>query len=247
MSVSNSYRIIAERTYIALSIYTAILVLRIVFAIIASALYIPSLVTATRQHLTASSDTVYAQVVVVLSILDSFGQLYSIVRQGQLRIQWLWCMTDVIMLVLWIALFGRFASILLTGNVTAYMSLDVQYGKGTMIAAMWIDLVNVLLHVLGLIFGVMVCWFGRIRSGNDNTVKVDIVERGLVYGVLLKKENEIKATFCGMHTEVALIGTSEANVPLSRLPSYSSIIREEEEGEHMVAAGDGKGVGTSKY
>jgi len=246
MSASNSYRIIARRTYIALSIYTAILVLRIIFSFTTSVLHIPSLVAATKQHLTVSSDSGYAQVVVALSLLDSFGQLYSTVKQGNLRIQWLWCVTDVIMLVLWIALFGRFASILLTGDVTAYMSLGVQYGKRTMNAAMWIDLVNVLLHVLSLMLGVMVCCFTRINSERNDIVKVDIDEQGLVCSVFLEERNETEATFGDMETEMALTGASEANVPLSRLPSYSSIIRDKEV-ERLVKASDGKREGTPKY
>jgi len=214
---------------IAQPIYTALLALRIVFAFVALGLYTPSLVTAARRHSEASSDSVYAEVVIVLSILDITGQVYVILTQRRLRRLWLWCIVDGILLVLWVALFGRFASELLGGAGDGDERLIGDMAKETAIAATWTDLVNALLCVLSFVVGIVICCSGQRKCQERDPAKVDVEQH--MCDALLEGEDErykMKASLLGPDTEEDMVSALKMGAPISRLPSYASVIRAEE-------------------
>ena len=124
--------------------------LQVAFALAVVILYAIDLKTATMQHAQADSSWIFAEVVAGLSIITCGLYSYLTIKHV------LWCIWNGVLFILWATTLGRFASLYLS---IANESLN---GPSTssvprMKAAIWIDLVNMLLWVVDLTATIVCC------------------------------------------------------------------------------------------
>ncbi|KAJ5622735.1 hypothetical protein N7490_011340 [Penicillium lividum] len=121
--------------------------LQFVFAIVVAALYGLDLGHATKTNNTAPAAWIYAELVVTLSAITCTGYFFVPLIHAA------WSTWDGILFVFWLAQTGVF------GNMYISNMIDEQYKQATlsiprMRAAVWIDLINMLLWLMTFILGI---------------------------------------------------------------------------------------------
>jgi len=123
---------------------TVLRVLHITFAVVVVVIYAIDLKTATQHHAIADSSWIFAEVVAGLSMITCGLYCYLSVKHV------LWCIWDLVLFILWLTIFGRFASLNLSAaNATLNEPLTTSVPR--MKTAIWIDLVNTLLWLATLV------------------------------------------------------------------------------------------------
>ena len=113
--------------------------LQFIFAVVVAVLYGLDLHGASKARAHADASWVYAEVVAATSILTCIVHLfYSVTRAA-------WCLIDWVLVVFWSAQLGVFGSMYL-GNKEP-PSPDFKPARSRMAAAVWIDLVSMLLWI----------------------------------------------------------------------------------------------------
>ena len=133
------------------------------FAMIVAALYGIDLAHATNTNNTAPSQWVYAELSVALSAITCVVYFFVPVIHAA------WSIWDGIVFILWLAQTGVFGNIYISGT------LDEHYTRVTlsiyrMRAAVWIDLINMLLWLFTFILGITCCCRARKSTPQDEIV-----------------------------------------------------------------------------
>ncbi|RDL42504.1 uncharacterized protein BP5553_02483 [Venustampulla echinocandica] len=138
---------------------------QIIFALIVAALYGVDLQHATKTHTKANSAWVYAEVVASLSILTCTVHLcVTITRIGS-------CVWDWVVFLLWVSQFGVFAAIYIGGKSgTDKIAIE---SVSRMQAAVWIDMVNMLLWLGTAGGGIVWCCTERRARRRIDRMKLD--------------------------------------------------------------------------
>lgn len=130
-----------------LYIRAAFRTLQFLLAIIVAALYGVDLHNSTRTHTHANSDWVYAEVVAALSILTCAAHCFLTIRHVA------WTVADWVLFFLWVAQVGVFGTIYIGGQENGMVIDGSADATRRMRAAVWFDIVN------------MVLWFSTAMSG----------------------------------------------------------------------------------
>lgn len=141
------------------------------FAMIVAALYGIDLAHATNTNNTAPSQWVYAELSVALSAITCVVYFFVPVIHAA------WSIWDGIVFILWLAQTGVFGNIYISGT------LDEHYTRVTlsiyrMRAAVWIDLINMLLWLFTFILGITCC---RARKSTPQDEIVNAKENLMKY------------------------------------------------------------------
>ncbi|KAL8801157.1 MAG: hypothetical protein Q9182_004662 [Xanthomendoza sp. 2 TL-2023] len=122
--------------------------LQFVFAITVIALYAQDLHGAHKLHRYADASWRYAVALGTIAAISSLALLWPTLS----RMAWSW---DLIMFILFTALFGLFAKI--------YIHFDANgdAGNARMKRAVWIDLINMLLWFITAVYGMILFFFFR--------------------------------------------------------------------------------------
>ena len=143
--------------------------LQFVLAITVAGLYGADLHTAAQNHVAANASWVYAVVVAGMSAVTVMVFAAPIVKS---HVFWFW---DFTLFILWVAVFGRFASIYLHYK-PAVVNGKVDNGPGpsptVMHHAVWVDLVNMLLWFITGTWGVVLFAMSRRRTLHTGRAKV---------------------------------------------------------------------------
>ncbi|KAJ5358472.1 uncharacterized protein N7496_010885 [Penicillium cataractarum] len=133
------------------------------FAIIVAALYGIDLAYATKTNTTAPAEWVYAELAVTLSAITCIVYFFVPFLHAA------WSTWDGILFVFWLAQTGVFGNIYISG------ALDDHYKHATlsiprMRAAVWIDLINMLLWLFTFILGIACCCRTRKPTSQGDDV-----------------------------------------------------------------------------
>lgn len=143
--------------------------LQFVLAITVSGLYGVDLHSATQAHIHANPSWVYAVVVAGTSAITIMIYVAPIVKS---HVFWFW---DLVLFILWVAAFGRFATIYLHWKPTI-VNGKVQNSDGPsptrMHNAVWVDMTNMILWFLTGTYGAVVFFTNRKRSLHTGRAKV---------------------------------------------------------------------------
>jgi hypothetical protein len=172
---------------------TSLRTLQFVFALIACGLYAPDLKASTLNSPTADSSWVYAEVVAGLAIITCIVHCFITVKRV------LWTLWDGVIFVLWLASFGRFASLYL-GAANISLNAKLTRSVPRMQAAIWIELVNVLLWFATLLHAIAFCC--ATRKVIRNIDKVAAAEEGRM------KESVVGTVVTSGNQDVGQQGTS---------------------------------------
>ncbi|KAJ6112094.1 hypothetical protein N7523_008155 [Penicillium sp. IBT 18751x] len=142
-------------------------VLQFIFAIIVAGLYGVDLARATKRNAPAPAQWVYAEMIVVFSAVTC--AVHAIVTVKHV----LWCLWDGVLCVFWLAQVGVFGSIYYASPIDAEYE-DLTQCVPRMKAAVWIDVVNLLLWLLTFVLGV--AWCIRTRKITRRTDKLGRIE-----------------------------------------------------------------------
>lgn len=128
--------------------------LQFVFAMVVAALYGIDLAHATKTNNTAPAEWVYAEFIVTLSAITCIVHFFVPVIHAA------WSTWDGILFVLWLAQTGVFGNIYISGPI------DDDHRKATlsiprMCAAVWLDLISMLLWLTTFILGITCCCRAR--------------------------------------------------------------------------------------
>jgi len=143
--------------------------LQFVLAITVAGIYGADLHAAAQHGASANASWVYAVVVAGMSAITVMVFVAPVVKS---LVFWFW---DLILFVLWVAVFGRFASIYLHYR-PAVVNGKVSTGPGPnptiMHHAVWVDLVNMLLWFITGTWGAVVFAMRRRRTLHTGRAKV---------------------------------------------------------------------------
>ncbi|KAF3387024.1 hypothetical protein F1880_001610 [Penicillium rolfsii] len=133
------------------------------FAIIVAALYGIDLAYATKTNNSAPAEWVYAELAVTLSAITCVVHFFVPVLHAA------WSILDGILFVFWLAQTGVF------GNIYIRRTIDERYERATlsiprMRAAVWVDLINMLLWLFTFILGITCCCRTRKSTTQANEV-----------------------------------------------------------------------------
>ena len=147
--------------------------LQAIFSITTAVLYGLDLTSATDKGVRAGSMWVYAEVASGLSMLACLGRLFFTTTKCR------WSLVDWVIFILWVAQFGVF------GNIYLGLASSDEGGsyvnRGRMLAAVWIDMVNMLLWLASGSLSLMQCCVRRRRQKQQReatNMKVEDMERG---------------------------------------------------------------------
>lgn len=149
--------------------------LQTIFAITAAVLYGLDLTSATDKGVKPGSMWIYAEVVSAFSLLVCLGRLFF--TTTKLR----WSIVDWVIFILWVAQFGVFGTIFLGSSSTDRGGSYSDHGR--MLAAVWIDMANMLLWLASCSMSLMQCCTRRRqRKQQRETVimKLEDMESGRV-------------------------------------------------------------------
>ncbi|CRG84930.1 hypothetical protein PISL3812_02099 [Talaromyces islandicus] len=140
--------------------HTALRTLQFVFAVTVAGLYGVDLANFTKTETHASAQWVYAEFVAAVSTITCIVHCFVTVVYAA------WCPLDGVLFVLWLAQVGVFGTIYGT-------NVDDQYKQSTlsiprMRAAVWVDLVNMLLWLATTILGITWCIRARKKTGRTD-------------------------------------------------------------------------------
>jgi hypothetical protein len=131
-----------------LILYAMLRILQCIFALVVAILYGLDLQLATKSHARADASWVYAEVVAGMSMISCSMQMFFMTAV------WYWCLLDALISILWLAQFGVCASLFLGGSPNdelAPTSID------RMRAAVWVNLVCVVLWFSATMYGAIGC------------------------------------------------------------------------------------------
>jgi hypothetical protein len=144
--------------------------LQFVFAVTVAALYGVDLAQATKTENHAHAEWIYAESVAALSALTCIVHCFFTVTQVA------WSAWDGVLLVLWLAQVGVFGTVYISGTKTGYENATVSVPR--MRAAVWLDLINMLLWLTTTVLGV--AWCIRTRKVTRRTDQVDVHKEELI-------------------------------------------------------------------
>ncbi|EON65715.1 hypothetical protein W97_04954 [Coniosporium apollinis CBS 100218] len=130
----------------------AIRALQFIFAITVAGLYGTDLANAQKANKYADSKWVYAEVVAALSAITVLVYLIPFIKT------WIFFIWDVILFILWTAVFGVF------GQLYINEKPEGNGGIQRMKNAVWIDLINMLLWFVTACYGAFLFFFHRRRT-----------------------------------------------------------------------------------
>ncbi|KAI8692007.1 MARVEL domain-containing protein [Fusarium sp. Ph1] len=146
--------------------------LQCLFAVVVAILYGLDLQKATSKHLEADSRWIYAEFVAGVSMTICIIHLFFTATSCG------WTILDGMVSVLWLAQFGVFASQLLSDNTPLY---DAKFyaSESRMKAAVWINLISMLLWFATTVLGTMRCCARRRKAkmlARGETVNMERLE-----------------------------------------------------------------------
>lgn len=145
--------------------------LQFIFAVIAAGLYGVDLAHATKRNAPAPSEWVYAEMIIVFSVITC--AIHALVTVKRV----LWSLWDGVLCVFWVAQVGVFGSIYYASPINPEYE-EVTQCVPRMKAAVWIDVVNMLLWFLTFVLGVAWCIRARkITRRTDRMGGIQDVER----------------------------------------------------------------------
>ncbi|KAJ5872306.1 uncharacterized protein N7529_004659 [Penicillium soppii] len=136
--------------------------MQFLFAMIVAALYGIDLAHATNTNNTAPAEWVYAELAVTLSAITCIVYFFVPVIHAA------WSAWDGILFVFWLAQTGVFGNIYISGTLDEHYK-HVTLSIPRMRAAVWIDLINLLLWLFTFILGITCCCRTRksTRQGDE--------------------------------------------------------------------------------
>jgi hypothetical protein len=141
----------------------AVRTLQCIFAIVVAILYGLDLVQATNNDTTAGSAWVYAELVAGVSMIFCLVHLFFAPAV------WYWGLLDVPVFVLWLAQFGVFASIYLGAEDKLDKDgFSTLVSHSRMRAAVWVNLVSMLLWFATTVQGAIGCCARRKKAQQKN-------------------------------------------------------------------------------
>ncbi|KAF7713217.1 Uncharacterized protein PECH_001615 [Penicillium ucsense] len=166
---------------------------QLLFAIIVAILYGIDLVHVTNTNTSASPEWVYAEVAVALSGITSL--VFFLVPV----VHCAWSIWDGVLAIIWLAQAGVFGNIFITQGTPDEPHASATLSLARMRAAVWVDLINLLLWLLTCILGMTRCCYTRkSRRQQSNTPENAVrsiekdAEKGVDYSpsLLIDKEQE---------------------------------------------------------
>ncbi|CAG8948125.1 unnamed protein product [Penicillium salamii] len=142
----------------------ALRTLQFVFAITVAGLYGVDLARATKSNTSAPTEWVYAEIVAALSALTCIIHCFVTV------VHVAWSAWDGVLFVLWLAQTGVFGNIYTSGTATREYETTTS-SLPRMRAAVWIDLVNMLMWFTTFILGI--AWCCRTRKVTRRTDELE--------------------------------------------------------------------------
>ncbi|KAJ5943443.1 hypothetical protein N7516_003611 [Penicillium verrucosum] len=144
--------------------------LQFVFAVTVAGLYGVDLAHYTKSHKHAHAEWIYAEFVAALSALTCIVHCFVTVTQVG------WSAWDGVLFVLWLAQVGVFGSAYTSHVKTKYENATLSIPR--MRAAVWIDLVNMLLWFATMVLGI--AWCIRTRKVRRGTDQFGVATEGLI-------------------------------------------------------------------
>lgn len=138
--------------------------LQCIFAVVVAILYGLDLAQATKDNARADASWVYAELVAGVSMIICIMQLFFMTAV------WYWGLLDALVSVLWLAQFGVFASIYLDAEGDEAFA---PASHGRMQAAVWVNLISVLLWFATTLYGIIGCC-ARFRKSRQKGKSVEM-------------------------------------------------------------------------
>jgi hypothetical protein len=138
--------------------------LQCIFAVVIAVLYGLDLSQATEDNARADASWVYAELVAGVSIIICIMQLFFMTAV------WYWGLLDALVSVLWLAQFGVFASIYLGAEGDKEF---VPASRSRMQAAVWVNLISLLLWSATTLYGIIGCC-ARFRKSRQKGKSVQM-------------------------------------------------------------------------
>ncbi|SPO02602.1 uncharacterized protein DNG_05275 [Cephalotrichum gorgonifer] len=159
-----------KRSVIGFPLRAILRALQCTFALATAVLYGLDLASATDRRVTPGSGWIYAEVVSGLSLLGCLSHLVFTMTKCR------WSLVDWVIFILWVAQFGVFGTIFLGSP-----SLDrggSYSDHNRMLAAVWVDMVNMLLwFASGCISLVKCCAARRHQKQQRDTINMKKITR----------------------------------------------------------------------
>ncbi|KAH6994706.1 hypothetical protein EDB82DRAFT_502323, partial [Fusarium venenatum] len=151
-----------RKRLIGLIFHALLRILQCIFAVVVAILYGLDLQEATKGNVRAHPSWVFAEVVAGLSMIICIMQWIFMTAV------WYWCFLDALISVLWLAQFGVFASMYLGAEIKEVL---VPTSIDRMQAAVWVNLVCVVLWFAATVYGAIGCCarFKRSRRNKKHT------------------------------------------------------------------------------
>jgi hypothetical protein len=182
----------------------ALRTLQFVFAVTVAGLYGVDLAQATKTKNHAHAEWIYAEFVAALSALTCIVHCFFTVTQVA------WSAWDGVLLVLWLAQVGVFGTVYISGTKTGYENATVSVPR--MRAAVWIDLINMLLWLTTTVLGI--AWCIRTRKVTRRTDQVDVHKDELIESDSMRQNNEEESGPWGERNDVKEFN----NEPMGKCP-----------------------------
>jgi hypothetical protein len=144
--------------------------LQFVFAVTVAGLYGVDLAHATKTNNHARAEWIYAEFVAALSSLTCIVHCFVTVTRVA------WSAWDGVLIILWVAQVGVFGTVYTSGISMEYSNATLSVPR--MRAAVWIDLVNMLLWCATTMLGI--AWCIRTRKVTRRTDQLEVLTEGLV-------------------------------------------------------------------
>ena len=181
--------------------------LQLIFAFAVAGIYGVDLAHSTKTHDHAHAEWIYAEFLATLSVLTSIAYLLPVITHAA------WIAWDGILCILWVAQVGVFGTI-----YSSIVSSDYQHATSSisrMRAAVWIDLVNMILWLSTMVLSIV--WCVRARNVARKMKQSDAGKQGLIAGEGEKGDCEENGRWSG-EKEVKCFtdiekGTQESTTP----------------------------------
>jgi hypothetical protein len=170
----------------------ALRTLQFVFAITVAGLYGVDLAQATKTKNHAHAEWIYAEFVAALSAITCIVHCFFTVTQVA------WSAWDGVLLVLWLAQVGVFGTVYISGNKIGYETATLSVPR--MRAAVWIDLVNMLLWLATTVLGI--AWCIRTRKVTRRTDPVDVDNEKFIKPEIMKDNEDVESDLCREKNDV---------------------------------------------
>ncbi|KAH6670815.1 hypothetical protein B0J14DRAFT_597133, partial [Halenospora varia] len=170
--------------------------LQFLLAIIVAALYGVDLHNSTRTHTHANSAWVYAEVVAALSILTCAAHCFLTIRHIA------WTAIDWVLFFLWVAQVGVFGTIYIGGEENGMVIDGSADATRRMRAAVWFDIVNMVLWFSTAMSGIVWCCVKRRVTRRADVVGAGEPEQSAEKGEMVESRgrDSIVSTLEGTYT-----------------------------------------------